>query len=123
MASLVVFSPNVDRMSEFYRSVLGVTSIERTSGDVRLFREGDEVLIHSVSQHVAEKMKVNVPPEPRESAAIKPIFDVESLELALEAVEANGGVTTHHTFTLNGLVRRDVLDPDGNVIQLRCRIA
>lgn len=110
-------------MSEFYRSVLGVTAIEKTSGDVRLFRDGDEVLIHSVTKDRAKKIKVSAPPEPREDAAIKPIFDVESLEVALEAVEAKGGVITHHTFTLNGLVRRDVLDPDGNVIQLRCRTA
>jgi predicted enzyme related to lactoylglutathione lyase len=44
---------------------------------------------------------------------------VDSLHTALEAVELNGGVATGRTFSMDGLTRHDVLDPDGNVIQLR----
>ena len=51
------------------------------------------------------------------------MFDVESLEAALEQVEAKGGVVTAMTFSIDGLTRHDVLDPDGNVIQLRGRTA
>jgi predicted enzyme related to lactoylglutathione lyase len=47
------------------------------------------------------------------------VFDVDSLRAALEAVERNGGVVTGRTFSIDGLTRHDVLDPDGNIIQLR----
>jgi predicted enzyme related to lactoylglutathione lyase len=50
---------------------------------------------------------------------MKPIFDVQSLTESLEQVPLKGGVVTDMTFTLDGLTRRDVLDPEGNVIQLR----
>jgi predicted enzyme related to lactoylglutathione lyase len=69
-----------------------------TSGDVRLF----------------------TPPSPRDDAALKPVFEVRSLSSALQDVAANGGVVTNRTFRFDGVTRHDVLDPDGNVIQLRC---
>jgi predicted enzyme related to lactoylglutathione lyase len=121
MTSLVIFSANVGRLSEFYASVLGVTPVEESTGDIRLTGPRDEVVVHSVSPMMAEKIASTIPPEPRDGAVIKPIFDVDSLEVAVESVDFHGGVITDRTFTLNGLVRRDVLDPDGNVIQLRSR--
>jgi predicted enzyme related to lactoylglutathione lyase len=50
---------------------------------------------------------------------MKPVFDVKSLSKAEEQVTLRGGVVTKVTFTIDGLTRRDVLDPEGNVIQLR----
>jgi predicted enzyme related to lactoylglutathione lyase len=47
------------------------------------------------------------------------MFDVDSLHAALEAVELKGGVATGRTFSMDGLTRHDVLDPDGTVIRLR----
>jgi predicted enzyme related to lactoylglutathione lyase len=110
-------------MAKFYGSVLGTTSAEESSGDIRVMSQRDEVLVHSVSPKIAERITVTSPPEAREDVAIKPIFDVDSLVVAVGFVEANGGVITDRTFTLNGLVRRDVLDPDGNVIQLRSPVS
>ncbi|MEI6735394.1 MAG: hypothetical protein WCL31_00500 [Actinomycetes bacterium] len=50
---------------------------------------------------------------------MKPVFDVKSLPLALEQVSLRGGIVTKRTFTLDGLTRRDIVDPEGNVVQLR----
>ena len=43
-----------------------------------------------------------------------------SLDAALDDVRSNGGVVTARTFSFEGFTRHDVLDPDENVIQLRC---
>ena len=64
---------------------------------------------------------MRTPPEPREASAIKPVFDVESLEPALEAVVVKGGVDTGRAFSNDDSILHDVVDPDGNVIQLRVR--
>ncbi len=120
MASLVIFSIDVDRMVAFYASLLGARRIDERTGDVRLRSERDEVLIHSVPAAVARTVQVSTPPEPREHAAIKPVFEVASLDVALERVRGGGGVVTSRSFTHEGLARHDVIDPEGNVIQLRC---
>lgn len=119
MASVVIFSVNVRRLADFYEAVIGVTPTNDGSNDIRLRSDREEVLVHSVPARVAKTISIQSPPEARDSSPIKPVFDVHSLEAALEAVESNGGVSTGRTFTMNGLTRHDVLDPDGNVIQLR----
>ncbi len=121
VASLVIFSVNVKRTADFYEAVLGATPVIESSGDIRLMGNGEEVLIHSVPKVVAKDITISSPPAPRHNAAVKPIFDVTELETVLGAVLGAGGVVTENRFSSNGLTRHDVLDPDGNVIQLRGR--
>jgi hypothetical protein len=107
-------------MATFYELVLDASPRNEPSGDIRLISDRDEVLVHTLPKSVAQNIEITSPPRPRESAALKPIFDVASLEIALQRVEAAGGVVTERTFTLDGITRHDAIDPDGNVIQLRC---
>jgi predicted enzyme related to lactoylglutathione lyase len=123
MSSLVVFSVNVSRLAAFYEAVLDAVPLDDSSEDIRLINERDEVLIHSIPKKVGKEIEITSPPVPRQNSPLKPVFDVASLERALGNVEAMGGVVTSRGFSLNGLRRRDVLDPDGNVIQLRCRMS
>jgi predicted enzyme related to lactoylglutathione lyase len=123
MSSLVIFSVNVPRLAAFYEAVLGAKPHLEPSGDIRLSGDHEEVLVHSIPAKIAKTIEVRTPPEPREGSAIKPAFDVESLEAALEQVNAKGGMVTARTFSIGGLTRHDVIDPDGNVIQLRSRSA
>jgi predicted enzyme related to lactoylglutathione lyase len=123
MSSLVVFSIDVQRLAAFYEMVLGAKPRQEPSGDIRLVSDRDEVLIHSIPKKIAKGIAISSPPAPRENAPLKPVFDVASLERSLESVEATGGVVTNRSFSLHGLTRHDVLDPDGNVIQLRCHIS
>jgi predicted enzyme related to lactoylglutathione lyase len=121
MSSLVIFSINVRRLAVFYESVLGAVPSDESSGDIRLINERDEVLIHSIPEKIGREITITSPPAPRDNSPLKPVFDVVSLQRALGSVEATGGVVTSRGFSLDGLTRRDVLDPDGNIIQLRCR--
>jgi predicted enzyme related to lactoylglutathione lyase len=116
-----VFSVNVPRLAAFYKTVLGTESKEESTGDIRLINDRDEVLIHSIPDKVARDVVITSPPTPREHSSLKPVFDVVSLESALASAEAMGGVVTSRGFTFEGLTRRDVVDPEGNVIQLRSR--
>jgi predicted enzyme related to lactoylglutathione lyase len=123
MSSLVVFSVDVVRLADFYEAVLGAKPNHEPAGDIRLLSDREEVLVHSVPARIAKTIEARTPPEPREGSAIKPVFDVESLGAALAQVNVKGGVVMGRTFSLDGLTRHDVIDPDGNVIQLRGRIS
>jgi predicted enzyme related to lactoylglutathione lyase len=122
MSALVIFSHDVRRLARFYEHVLGATAVTEKSGDVRVTTDLDEVLVHSISKKISANMSVQTPPVPRDNSALKPVFEVQSLLSALKRVEANGGVVTNRTFRYNGITRHDVIDPDGNVIQLREQI-
>jgi predicted enzyme related to lactoylglutathione lyase len=123
MGALVIFSPHVGRMARFYELVLDARPTTEDSGDVRLVTDEDEVLIHTVPRAVAVGIEIAVPPEPRGDSPLKPVFEVPSLTTALGHVERSGGVVTARTFRYQGVTRHDVVDPDGNVIQLRSREA
>ncbi len=123
MSSLVVFSIDVNRLAMFYEMVLGATAAHEPTGDIRLMNERDEVLIHSIPEHIARTIEIACPPVPREGSPLKPVFNVVSLESALGSVEAAGGVVTDRAFSWDGFMRHDVLDPDGNVIQLRSSVS
>jgi predicted enzyme related to lactoylglutathione lyase len=122
MGALVIFAVNVKALASFYEAVLGITPTPKLGDnkkDIRLGGKGMELLIHSIPPRIAKTIVIKSPPVPRDIAAMKPVFDVKSLSKAEEQVTLRGGVLTQVTFTLDGLTRRDVLDPEGNVIQLR----
>jgi hypothetical protein len=119
MGALVIFSIDVQRLAGFYEAVPRAHPLLEPSGDIRLVNDHDEILIHSIPTKIAQTIEISSPPAPRESTPIKPVFTVDSLAAALLSVLATGGSVTDRTFTLDGLTRHDVLDPDGNIIQLR----
>jgi predicted enzyme related to lactoylglutathione lyase len=122
MGALVIFAVNVKALASFYEAVLGVSPAPKpgdTKKDIRLGGKGIEILIHSIPPRISKTIVIKAPPVARDIAAMKPVFDVKSLSKAEEQVNLRGGVVTKVTFTVDGLTRRDVLDPEGNVIQLR----
>jgi hypothetical protein len=121
MNSLVVYSVEVGPLAAYYEAVLGVTPTPDPWGGIQLQGDAGQILVHPIPPEIAKTIEIRTPPEPREESAIKPVFDVASIELALVAVTANGGVDLRRTFSIEGLTFHDVLDPEGNVIQLRER--
>ena len=122
MGTLVIFAVNVKALASFYAAVLEISPTPKpgdTKKDIRLGGKGIELLIHSIPPRIAKTIVIKSPPVSRDIAAMKPVFDVKSLSKAEEQVTLRGGVVTKVTFTIDGLIRRDVLDPEGNVIQLR----
>ena len=125
MSSLVIFALNVKMLGNFYKDVLSISPTPRpgdSKKDIRLGKNGDELLIHSIPNRIAKSIVIQSPPVPRDNSAMKPVFDVESLSIALERVSLWGGIVTEQTFTVDGLTRRDIVDPEGNVVQLRSSV-
>lgn len=124
MSSLVIFAVNVHTVANFYKAVLGLVANPKpgdSKKDVRLGKDGEELLIHSIPPRISKTIALQTPPVAREQSAMKPVFDVKSITEALMQVTLQGGVVTDRTFTLDGLTRHDVLDPEGNVVQLRVK--
>jgi predicted enzyme related to lactoylglutathione lyase len=122
MNALVIFAVNVEALATFYEAVLGLSPSPMpgdSKKDIRLGGKHSELLIHSIPERISKTIVIESPPVVREESAMKPVFDVESMTNALEQVQALGGVVTERSFTLDGLTRHDIVDPEGNVVQLR----
>jgi len=61
----------------------------------------------------------SVPPLPRAEVALRPSFEVASLPQAMASVEQPGGASTDRRFSDANYEYLDVIDNEGNVIQLR----
>ena len=72
------------------------------------------ILLHQVPAHVAERLVIADPPEPRGDTAIKPIFAVSDL-VRTQAVLTELGGQFFDTVTDDAV---DSVDPEGNVFRL-----
>jgi hypothetical protein len=59
----------------------------------------------------------------RSHVPVKLGFEVPSIELATSAIESLGGLVSADSWEFAGYLRRDVVDPEGNVLQLLERVA
>ena len=118
----MIFAVNVKALASFYEAVLGLAASPMPGDsrkDIRLGGHNSELLIHSIPERISKTIVIESPPLAREETAMKPVFDVKSIDEALKQVPLLGGIVTERSFTLDGVTRHDVVDPEGNVVQLR----
>jgi catechol 2,3-dioxygenase-like lactoylglutathione lyase family enzyme len=79
------------------------------------------LVVHEVPPGRATPVDIAVPPTRRATAAIKPVFFVESLTRVRTAAGPLGGLmeSEDQEWSFQGMAVCDGLDPEGNVIQFR----
>lgn len=118
MHALVIFAANCERTASFYAALLGGSP----TGDDTFFTvhsDSAEVHVLRIPPEFLTGELASVPPLPRADVALKPSFEVASLPQALARVEQHGGVSTDRRFSDENYEYVDVIDNEGNVIQLR----
>lgn len=117
----VIFAKSLDRVADFYSSVLGLTEANRNIDHIVLESPGFQLVVHKIPGDRAATVEVAVPPVRRATAAFKPVFFVPSIASVRVVAEAHGGVMepVDKEWSFNGITVCDGLDPEGNVIQFR----
>jgi extradiol dioxygenase family protein len=120
----VVYAKDLGKASSFYGAVLG----EHSTGDdtYRLFeRAGFQLVVHQIPSHIAKEIQLEDPVERREESAIKLVFVVVSIDEVRRLAPAFGGVVDPigNEWRFQSFKVCDGHDPEGNVIQLRERVA
>lgn len=109
----MIFVRDVSTMAEFYEIVTGWPVIESGSGFVRLGEQGQQVVIHRAAGVVDEE-----PGQMRTSTPLKHVFVVQDPSI-LDRISAHGGtVLAKREFTHAGRRHVDVVDLEGNILQL-----
>lgn len=118
-AGLFVYAKDLMRMVVFYESLLGMTRAHASEGLVVLQSPQIQLVLHAIPAHIAEKIEIATPPEPREEAALKFFFTVPSIASARPAAAALGGVVMAQTWQGKRFTACNACDPEGNLFQLR----
>lgn len=122
MADAVLYVRDLARMRAFYAGALAMDEVW-SDGDACVLARGDgELSLVTVPARVhADLPALGDPPVRRSDTPIKLAFAVEGIEAARTRVEAGGGRADHDdvVWSFRGWRHLDVLDPEGNVLQLR----
>jgi predicted enzyme related to lactoylglutathione lyase len=119
-AAAVVYAKDLDRVSEFYESVAGLSVTAREATYVVLSGDGFRLIVVAVPHWLAMDIVISDPPTRREDTPIKLVLPVASLAAAREAAPAYGGVVDppDREWAFDGTRVCDGNDPEGNVVQL-----
>lgn len=116
MTTVVLWADRWPEMVGFYRSLLLDTSPAPASlGFVAISGLENEVLLHQTPSEFLPDL--STPAARRAEAAIKPVFNIDSIDRVRAAgLQLAGQVAEHE-----GWSYCDLMDPDGNVLQVRWR--
>jgi catechol 2,3-dioxygenase-like lactoylglutathione lyase family enzyme len=113
----MIFAKDIERMTAFYRDGLGLRALpERSSeGWVVLDAGGALLALHEIPSEVADGIAITDPPRAREETPMKLVFHTSDMDQACARLETIGATLLEPR--VSGA--RDVLDPEGNVLQLK----
>jgi catechol 2,3-dioxygenase-like lactoylglutathione lyase family enzyme len=111
----MLFAKNLERMTAFYRDVLGLEPVEDTRLDNWLEFKGDGVrfALHAIPTSIAASIAIESPPRARENGGIKLTFAVRDVDTTLRTVEAMGLPLLKRPWG-----ETEAVDPEGNVFAL-----
>jgi len=122
-SGVVLYAKDVGRVVAFYSAVLGFQATDRDDNHVVLESPSCQLVVVRIPDDIASSIEISVPPARRADAAIKPVFIAASMAAVRASAEAFGGMVNSpdKEWVFQGFTVCDGLDPEGNVIQIRCR--
>ena len=121
-AGLFIYAKDLERLTAFYQSLLGMTPLAGEEG-VRVLQSADmQLVLHAIPPTIAATFTISSPPEKREEAALKFFFTVPSLAEAERVAAVSGGEVFGPTWDGPDFRMRNGCDPEGNIFQLRERL-
>ena len=105
----IIYSSNIKRLSQFYVKFFNMSAIKETDELISLVKDGFNIVIHVPPADVP-KNNFN---------SVKLFLAVDSLASAREAVTEYGGKSLSGEWSNSMFKVCNVVDPDGNHVQIR----
>ena len=125
-AAAVLYVKDLTTMKAFYETCFGMSTAE-ADGDRSCVLTSDawELALVRVPDAIASTLVITDPPERRETASVKLAFAVADIEGHRALVAERGGRIdpAESAWAFRGHRHLDCVDPEGNVVQLRQRLA
>jgi catechol 2,3-dioxygenase-like lactoylglutathione lyase family enzyme len=114
MTELVLWVDDLQRASVFYEALLGLEAKVDSAGYRQLISAAHKLHLHEVPVEYRSADSSGEYPV-REDAVMKPVFAVASIA---DALQRTGHARLGKAFGHDDKLMQDVIDPEGNVIQL-----
>ena len=118
MTKIVLWVSDLDAQTAFYSALLGLEVGARSEGFVELISEDNAVLLHELPDEYRAAVPLTAQLVAQTEVSIKPVFRVADLEAARDRFQGTLATTSEQAVTYGSSMYLDVVDPEGNVIQL-----
>jgi catechol 2,3-dioxygenase-like lactoylglutathione lyase family enzyme len=119
----VLYVRDLEVMAAFYGHGLGLRLDETGDGYRGLRSKGFTVWLVRGNPQPQDDAADDEPARRRSDVTVKLGFELPSIELASSTITSLGGRISAKSWEFAGYLRRDVVDPEGNVLQLLERLA
>ncbi len=121
MSKVVLWVSDLDAQMSFYAKLLGLVVVVRDEGFAELSSAVNSVLLHELPIECRSAVPLIEQLPAQDEVAIKPVFLVEDTEAARDRVKDSLATFPRDEVTHGAAKYSDVVDPEGNVIQLEQR--
>lgn len=118
MTKIVLWVSDLDAQIEFYSNLLEIELVNRAQDFAELAGPFNSVLLHEPPVEYRASVPLRVQLAAQVEVAIKPVFLVEDLERARASVRRSLASFPRDEIAHGDSRFLDVVDPEGNVIQL-----
>lgn len=118
MSKIVLWASNLSNQAVFY-SLLFDVEVPDTTDFAEVSDGTNSVLLHALPAEFASVTSSTSPLSAQEDVAIKPVFTVSSIDEAVSRIAQTLAVISPNSARFGEYEYRDVIDPEGNVIQLQ----
>ena len=121
MTKIVLWVSDMDAQAIFYSRLLGVEQVIREPGFAELSSETNCLLLHELPEDYRASVPLTAQLNAQQEVAIKPVFVVTDISAARENISSTLGTIQGSEKSYGASTYLDVVDPEGNVIQLEQR--
>jgi catechol 2,3-dioxygenase-like lactoylglutathione lyase family enzyme len=122
MTKIVLWVSDLDAQIAFYSNLLELKLAGRESGFAELTGPGNSVMLHELPLEYRATLPLTAQLPAQTEVAIKPVCQVADLDAARERLAGTLAKAAAEDFTHGQSSYLDVLDPEGNIIQLEQRL-
>lgn len=116
----ILYAKDFRVLASFYAALVDGCTAEMHDDYAALKSGESQMIVLQIPEHLSTRIKIKRPPQIRASTPLKPIVRVSSLPDALGALDALGGTVRPGSpqWEFQGNLVQDIVDPEGNVVQL-----
>lgn len=122
MTKIVLWVSDLAAQIEFYSKLLDANIAHESDGFAEVSSATNSVLLHHLPEQYRAQVPLAAQLATQDEVAIKPVFTVESLEASRQRTAGTFGSFADTKNTYGEFTYQDVVDPEGNVIQLQQKL-